>query len=145
MMSSVHFVSVQICMLECQFYSTVMYWHAGAATVFQHQCVFVLADVLLWLFSAGSCGAHVGTTQTHTPTVCTVEGSLPSTNLTLITRPAQREQVSWGTYSTHCAWACVVNELLRHLTSTNFNVIISACSRSNNTLLSSGGTVTPAC
>lgn len=54
------------------------------------------------------------------------------------------EQVSWCTYGTHRARACVVIGLLRHLTSTNFNVIISACLRSNNTLLSIRGTVTPA-
>lgn len=52
--------------------------------------------------------------------------------------------VSKCTYGTHRAWVCVVIGLLRHLTSTNFNVIISACPRSNNTLLSIGGTVTPA-
>lgn len=121
-----------------------MYWHAGAATVFQHWCVFVLGDVLLRLYSAGSCSAREGRDNTDLRTNGLQSGrcSLPLTSLMLITTLVQL--VSKCTYGTHRAWACVVIGLLRHLTSTNFNVIISACPRSNNTLLSIGGTVTPA-
>lgn len=54
------------------------------------------------------------------------------------------ERVFWCVCDARRAWVCVVLKLLRPLPPSDFNVLISARPLSNNTLLSVGGTATPA-
>lgn len=135
-MSSVCFVA---CVFPC--------WSCIGMLVsqpFQHWCVFVVGRRAFAVFFSRQLKCSCGQRQ-HRPTYrrsAQWKAACPPRVSRSLQLNSTHEQVSWCTYSTHRAWACVVIER-RLLTSPNLTVIISACPHSNNTLLSFGGTVTP--
>lgn len=124
-----------------------MYWHTSAATVFQHWCLLVLADTSAAIFSRQlrcSCCKRQHRPM-HQQSAQWKASCPPPVSCSLQHLPR-----SWASVLVHvghspCMGVCCNQACGRFSTSTNFNVIISACSRCNNTLLSFGGTVTPAC